>query len=230
MLVVELPQAGGQLAAAGAGGGDHHNGLFGADIGVGAIPLVADDGVHLRGVAGDGGVGVGGDAPAFQLVGEDAGGGLSLVPGDDHRIDGETQGPQVVDELKHLRLVGVPQVPPALVVLDIPGVDADEDLRLVPQGLQKLQLGVFPVAGEAPLGVEVVHQLAAELQVKLVPAFHPLQDVFGLPFDVNFMVKALFHNAHRSPFGFGCNHTLPIIAHLETFWKGKPACGRVQIA
>ena len=49
--MIELAEAGGEFAAARAGGRYHYNGLGGLDIGVGAVPLVADDGVHISGVA-----------------------------------------------------------------------------------------------------------------------------------------------------------------------------------
>ena len=75
MLVVELAQAGGHLAAAGAGSGDHHQGAGGLDEIIGTEALVGDDMGHIVGVARDGVVAVAGDAAALELLAEGGGGG-----------------------------------------------------------------------------------------------------------------------------------------------------------
>ena len=48
VVVVELGQAGGQLTAARARAGDDHEGFLGFDILVRAVPLIADDQIHVR--------------------------------------------------------------------------------------------------------------------------------------------------------------------------------------
>src|SRR5699024_1277910 len=81
VLVVQLGQAHRHLAAAGAGGGDHHQRPLGLDIVVFAVALVADDEGGVVGVTGNGVVEVGLDAQVFHPALEGVGGGLAGILG-----------------------------------------------------------------------------------------------------------------------------------------------------
>lgn len=123
-------------------------------------------------------MGIGADAPAVELVHKHPGGGLPLIPGDHHAVDIQPIIPQVVDEAVHLQIIGDAVIIPDFIPLNIPCIHTDDNFRLVFQLLQQLDLGVFIIAGQHPLGMQVVHQLAAKLQIQLLAAVHPLQDKF----------------------------------------------------
>ena len=82
VVVIELAEAGGHLAAAGAGCGDHHQRAGGLDIVVLAVPLIADDVGDVVGVALDGVVAVDPHPQLLQPQAEGIGGGLPGVLGD----------------------------------------------------------------------------------------------------------------------------------------------------
>ena len=160
------------LPLPGAGAGDHHDGLGRLDVLVGAVALVADDGVDLGGVALGEAVGVDPDAAALQLVLEDLGGELVGEAGDDHGAQGDAPGGQVVDQLQGVGVVGDAEVGAHFFALDVAGIDAEDDVGLVLQLLQQAHLDVGVEAGQDAGGVVVVEQLAAELQVELVVEAH----------------------------------------------------------
>ena len=191
VLVVHLGQGGGQLAAAGARGGEHHQGLGGLDVGVGAVALVGADVVHRHGVAGDGPVDVVLHAPAGELFGKGVGGGLAGVLGDDHAVHRDVHGGDVVDEAQHLHVVADAQVRAHLGLFDVAGGDTEDDFGLVPQFVQQANFAVHVKAGQHPGGVVVVEELAAELQIQLaLELVDPGQDVLGLFLNVKLVVKS----------------------------------------
>ncbi len=165
--MVELREAGGQLAAPGAGAGDDHDRPLGGDVVVGAVALVADDAVDVGGVAAGEAVGVDGDAAALEPGLEHAGRRLVLEAGDDHGPHQEAPVAQVVDELEGVGVVGDAEVGAHLALLDGARVDADDDLGLVLELLQQADLDVGVVAGQDAGGVEVEGDLAAELEIEL---------------------------------------------------------------
>ena len=71
--MIELGQAGGQLAAAGPGPGDDDEGVLGLDVVIRAVAFVADDDVDVGRIALGEAVGVDADALALELVLEDRG-------------------------------------------------------------------------------------------------------------------------------------------------------------
>ena len=85
--MVELAEAGGHFAAAGAGSRDHHDGTAGLNVIVLAQALVGHDMRHIRGIAGDGIVAVALDAQSREALDESVSGGLTGILGDDHGAD-----------------------------------------------------------------------------------------------------------------------------------------------
>ena len=191
VLVVELGQADGHLAAARAGGGDHHQGAAGLDIVVFAVALVADDEACIVGVAGDGVMPAGFDPQALHPALEGVGGGLTGVLGDHHAAHQQALSPEGVDQAEHIHIVGDAQVAPDLVLLDVAGTDGDDDLHRVPQLLEHADLAVRLEPGQHPGGVVVVKELAAEFQIELVAELaDALPDMGGLELQVFLIVKA----------------------------------------
>ena len=135
----------------------------------------------LWGVAGDGVVAVHLHPQGLQPLLEGVGGGLPGVLGDHHAAHIQVHGPERVNEPEHIAVVGDAQVPPHLILFDVPGVNGDDDLRGVLHLGQHADLAVRLKPGQHPAGVEVVKQLAAELQVQLAAELgDALLDVLGL--------------------------------------------------
>ena len=165
--------------------------MAGLDKLVAAIALIADDFGDVVGVALNGVVAIDLQPQALQPGLEGVGGGLAGVPGDHHAAHAQPPAPELVDEPEHIAVVGDAQVPPDLVLLDVAGVDGDDDLRLVPQLLQHPQLAVRLKAGQYPAGVVVVKELAAEFQIELAPELgDAVPDVLGLGGQIFLVVKA----------------------------------------
>ena len=191
ILVVELAEAHRHLAAAGAGGGDHHQGAGSLHVLVLPVALVADDERDVSRIARNGVVEVDPDAQPLQSAAEGVGGGLTVVLGDHHAPHVQPLGPEGVDQTQHIHVVGDPQIPPHLVLLDVAGADGDDDLRPVLELGQHPDLAVRFEAGQHPGGVKVVEQLAAELQVQLVSELgDPLRDTGRLHLQIPAVVKS----------------------------------------
>ena len=155
----------------------------------------------LWGIALDGIVAVYLDAEGLQTGLEGVGGGLAGVLGDHHAAHQQTAAPEDIDQPQHVAVVCNAQVAPDLVFLNVPGVDGDDNLCLVPQLLQHAQLAVRLEAGQHPGGVVVVKQLSAEFQIQLAPELgNPVPDVLGLHLKIALVVKTDFRQNGRPPF------------------------------
>ena len=123
-------------------------------------------------------MGVHAHAAPLQAVLELLGGLLPVEARDDHGPNGDVPPAQVVDHLQRVGVVGDAEVPPDSPPLDVPRVDAQDDVGLVRQVGQEAHLHVRVIAGQHPRGVVVEDQLAAELQVELAAeALHALEDL-----------------------------------------------------
>ena len=121
------------------------------------------------------------------------GGKLAGIARDDDAAHQKPQRLQVVDELQRVVGVGDAEVRAHLLVFDVAGIDREDDLGLVLERLQEPQLDVGVVAGEAPGGVEVVHQLPAEFQIELAVFGRPAANLRRLLAQVLFVVESDFH-------------------------------------
>ena len=167
--MVQLAKARGHFAAARAGGGHHHQAAGGLHILVFPKALVAYNQGDVGGVPRDAVVPEHLHPQRLQPLLEGLGGGLGVVLGQHHAAHIQPDAPEGVDEPQHVHVVGDAQISPHLVLLNVRGVDDDEDLRLVLHLQQHLHLAVRHKARQHPGGVEVVEQLPAELQVQLAP-------------------------------------------------------------
>ena len=199
VLVVELGQAGGHLSAAGARGGDHHQGSGGLDILIFAVAVIADDQRNVAGIPLDDIVQVNPDAQLLQAGLKEFGGVLAGKLGDDYAAHVEPFLGKIVDEAQNVCVVGDSQIPADLIFLDIPSADDDDDLSLVGQLHEHLQLAVRGKSRQNPRGVKIVEELAAELQIQLVvKLIDALPDVGGLHGQVFVVVKSNLHGIHSS--------------------------------
>ena len=196
LFVVDLRQAGAHLAGVGSGADDGHDGTGGLHIFVGAVAVLADDGVHVGGVAFDGAMEIDADPLPGQAVEEEAHAGLVAVAGDHHGLDFEAPLPQVVDGAHGVGLVGKAEVGAHLLFFDGSGVDADDDVHLVPQPLEQFDLGVGVESGEDPGGVVIADEFTAEFEIEFsVEPSGPGEDRLGLFLQIFFAVKSDFHVA-----------------------------------
>ena len=182
VVVVDLGQAGGHLAAARAGGGDDHQVPPGLNVLVAPVALRRDDAGDVTGVAGDGEVTVDRDAQRLELALEVLGLTVVISPlGHDDAAHVEPVAAEGVDVAQQVVLVGDAQVRADLVAGEVLGVDRHDDLDLVGQLGEHDDLVVRSEARQHARGVHVVNELAAELQIELAAELGAaLRDVAGL--------------------------------------------------
>ena len=83
-----------------------------------------------------------------------------------HHIDAPAA--EVVDQLHGVGIVGDAEIGADFFSLDVPGIDAEQDVGLVLELLDQPHLHIRIVAGKDAGGVVVEQQLSAELEVELV--------------------------------------------------------------
>ena len=190
VLVVELAQAGSHFAAAGAGGGDHHQRMGSFDIFVLAETLVGDDVLDIGGVAGDGVMLEATDAQAFQPLEEGIRRGLTGITGQYNAAHVQAQLPEGVDEPEHIHIIGNAQIAPDFILFNIRSIDGDDNFHIVTELLKHPHFAVRLEAGQDPGGVVVVKELAAEFQIQLAAELaDPPADLLGLGRQVFIVVK-----------------------------------------
>ena len=191
VLVIELAQARGHLAAAGAGRGHNDEAARRLDVVVAAEAVVADDARDVGRVVRDDVVPVHADAerlePALELFRR----GLAAVVRDDDAADVQPAALECVDQAQGVVVVGDAEVAAALVALDIIRRDGDDDLRLVAHLHEHAHLAVGGEARQHARCVVVVKEFAAELQIQLAAELaDALADLFRLHPKVFVVVKA----------------------------------------
>ena len=191
VLVIELAQAGGHLAAARAGRGHDDEGALGLDVIVLSEAVVRDDQRDVGGIIRDDIVPVGLDAQRLEPLHELVGDGLAAVVRHDDAADIQPDAAEGVDQPQRVVLVGDAEVAAALAALDVVGGDGDDDLGHVLHLEEHAHLAVRLEAGEHARGVIVVEELAAELQIQLAAEMgDAVADVLRLELDVFVVVKS----------------------------------------
>jgi len=189
VIVVQLGEAGGQLAAARPRTGHDHEGLLRRNALVGPVPLVADDHIHIGGITFGEAMAINLDPSPFQLVLEQHGRRLAVETGDDDTQHVDPPRLEIVDQFHRVGVVGDAEIRPDLFPLDVAGVDAQQDIGLVFQLLQEPHLDVGIVSGQNPGGVIVVEQLASEFEIELtVETLHAVKNASCLFPDIKFIV------------------------------------------
>ena len=195
VVVIELGEAGRHLAAARSGGGDDDELAGGFDVFVLPVALVADDVLHVGGIAFDREVLEDAQAEVGEAHDEGVRGGLSGVVRDDDRADVETAVAEGIDEAESVHVVGDAEVRAHLVLFDGDCGDDDDDLRLVTELEEHVDLAVRFEAGQDARGVVVVEELAAEFEVELAAEFgETVADAFGLEGQILLVVKSFFEH------------------------------------
>ena len=211
MIVIQLAQAGGHLAAAGTGSRHHDQGMAGLDVVVFTQAIIADDMGHVGGISGDGIVPVAADAQLFQPVKESVRRILSAVTGQHHAAHIQPHVPENINQAEDILIIGDAQIPPHFILLNVPGVDGDDDLHIILQLLKHPDLAVRFKARQYPGGMIVVKQLPAEL-------VDPLFDLFRLRSEIFLIVKPNGSHDER-PLSFVFKHINESIAQAVGFGK-----------
>ena len=191
VVVVQLRQAGRHLAGARSRSRHNDEVAAGLHVLVGAVALVRDNALDVRGVAGDREVAVDADAELLEAF-LHLGGCLVVVRplGDDDGTDVQATLAELVDLAQNLVVVGGSHVCADLAAREILGINGDDDLHFVGQFAQHAHLVIGRKTRKDARGVHVVDQLAAKLQVELAAEFAAsLGDVPRLHLDVLITVK-----------------------------------------
>ena len=191
VLVIELRQAGGHLAAAGAGRGDDDELARRLYVVVLAEAVVGDDKGEVGGIVRYPVLHIDAHVHGLQALAEDVGGLLAAVVRDADAAHVEADGAEGVYEPEGVLVVGDAEVPAALAALHVVGRDDYHYLRLVLHLEEHAHLAVRLEARQHARGVVVVEELAAELQVELpAEAADALAYLLRLEADVFLVVKA----------------------------------------
>ena len=142
VLVIELRQAGGKLARAGAGCRHDNERTRGLDKLVLAVAIVGHDQIDIVRIPLDGIVQLGGNAERVQAVAEHIGSRLASVLGDDHSRDGKAVAAEQVNQAQHILVIGNAKVTTSLVFLDVVRVDRDDNLDIIGDALEHAELAV----------------------------------------------------------------------------------------
>ena len=191
VVMVQLAQAGGHLAAAGTGRRDYHQGVTGLNIVVFTQALIADDMFYIRGIAGNGIMTVAANAQSCQPFQEGIGRRLAVVTVHNHAAHIQLHTPENVDQTKNIVIVGDAQITAHLVLLDISGVNGNDDLNILFQLLQHPDLAVRLKARQNAGCMEIVKQLSAKFQIQLsAELVNALLDLLRLRGEVFLIVKS----------------------------------------
>ena len=114
----------------------------------------------------------------FQTFLEADGSRLPLKMGDHHAGNIKSLFLKLADQPQHINIVCDPQISADFILYNILRADDNHDLRQIRHGKQHLQLAVRLKTGKHTGSMVIVKQLAAELQVQLVPEVaDPLLDM-----------------------------------------------------
>ena len=196
VFLIKLAQAHGHLAAAGAGGRHHHQGLGSNHIVILAKTLVRVYQSHIVGISFNGMVIIDGNAHVLQALAIGLCTGLSVEVGDYHGIHAQVPGHEFVPQTEHVHVVGDAQVAPYLVFLYVYGADDDNNLQVFLELEEHLHLAVRMESRKDTAGVIVVKQLSAKLHVQFIAELgDALLDVLRLNLKILFVVEPVFHKS-----------------------------------
>ena len=134
---------------------------------------------------------VGTDTQALEPALKSHRGTLTGIAGQHHTAHIQSILTESVDQAHDLKIVGDTQIAAALVLLNVVGVDCDDDFRLFLELDQHTHLAVWQEAGQHTGSMEIIEQLAAEFKVQLAAEIvHTFFDPGGLQRQIFFIVKS----------------------------------------
>ena len=194
MLVIQLREASGELARAGAGCRHDNERTRGLDKLVLAVAIVGHDQIDIVRIPLDGIVQLGGNTERVQAVAEHIGSRLAGVLGDNHSRDGKAVAAEQVNQAQHILVIGNAKVTTSLVFLDVVRVDRDDNLDIVGDALEHAELAVRFKTRQHSARMIVIEQLTAKLQIELATKLRDaLLNVSSLQLDILRVVETLAH-------------------------------------
>ena len=130
-IMVELGQAGRHLTAAGTRSSNDDERTCRLNVLVAAVSVIADDERDVGGIARDGVVAVDLHAQGFQTLLVSDGRRLARELRQNDAAHIQAVAAEGIDQTEHVHIVGDAQVAADLILLDIAGVDGDDDLSIV---------------------------------------------------------------------------------------------------
>ena len=182
MLVVHLRKAGCKLSAAWARAGDYNDRLLGLYIWVCAVALLAYNQIHIGGVPFGELVGIYLHSAVLHGGPECIGRRLPVVSCNYNCFYRNAPGPEVVDSLHNIGVVGYAEVGPHLLLLYIRSRDAHYDIYRVLHLCKEVHLHIGVKTRQNPGGMEVEKDFAAEFQIELVAVaiLYPVKNCLAL--------------------------------------------------
>ena len=118
---------------------------------------------------------------------------LSLISCQNHAAHKEAVAAEGVDQTQNIHVIGDAQVSADLVLLNVIGIDDQDDLHVLPNLDQHVDLRIGPESRKNPGGVIVIKQLAAEFQIELSSKLSdPFADALRLHLQISVIVKPDF--------------------------------------
>ena len=192
--MIQLREAGGELARARTGRRHDNERTRGLDELVLAVAFVRNDQIDVVRIALNGIVQLGGNAECIQTIAEDVGSGLTGILRDNHGRDSKTIAAEQVDQAQDVLVIGNAQVATGLVLLDMVCIDCDDDLNIIGNALEHAELAVRFKTRQHTARMIVVKQLAAKLQIELAAKLRDaLLNVSSLQLDILRVVETLAH-------------------------------------
>ena len=149
--------------------------------------------VHIRWIALNRVVDVRRDAIFFQLITESISRWLTRILRNNNRTNINIEFVKLINQTKHLLVVGNAKVTTSLRVLDIAGIDGNNHFDLIFELLKELDFIVRFITREDTGSVEIFQHLTTKLQVELaVKLVNALQNMVALQIQILFRTKSLF--------------------------------------
>ena len=132
------------------------------------------------------------DALTFKTSAELLRRNLPGIAGNHNTSHEKSKSRKVGDELHGVVGIGYTEIGAHLLVFDITRINCENDLGLILERLQKTELNVRIVSGETACRMEVVHQLAAELEIEFTELARTAANLISLLAQVLFVVESQF--------------------------------------
>ena len=131
------------------------------------------------------------DVSPLEFVLEECGCRLVIEAGNDDRAHIDAPTPQVVDQLHCVGVVGNAEVGPNLFALDVPRINAEQNVRLILEFPDQPHFHVGIVARKHAGRMVIEEELPAELEIELVvELLHTLDNFRRLFLDVALVVES----------------------------------------
>ena len=194
MLMIKLRKTGCHFSAAWTGSGYDDKLARRFDKFIFAVSLIADNQIHVSGIARDRIVQIGMNAALFQPAAEHVGRLLPAVLRNYDIVYQQPQSPYGIDQAQNLQIVSDAQIRPNFILFDIGGVDAEQDFADFLKFQKQFDFIVGSEAGQNARGVIIIKNFPPKFQIQLIAEqADSFSDMLCLFFDVKLVVKGRLH-------------------------------------